>query len=303
MNQCPNQESWCRWRASAGAPCESHAARCRVRALHKRELRPLATAGEALARVAAYQQGALRRDAGVYLTNAAPAAPAPTETRGADVAPAVDRDARRGITEFQAPEGITGNRGDAAMGLTVRSPDNGETFIVVVKGDEARSRLSAGQRAPESVRGKVTVESSLRAGRLPPRDAAMPGRPGRGASLVGCDGERVSAWHAVSVAETESAAAHGALDALQRTLEATETAYICGVATWSMLCHARSERARAGERASIALLELKRTMRALCALDRTHESSIAQRPAAPAGEVKRVKHRGKRPEAPPVTRR
>ncbi len=151
--------------------------------------------------------------------------------------------------------------------------------------DERRATLRAGQRAPEATRGKVCVEVGRIAGRLPPRDMALPhgGIVSDGEGLA-CSLEHDAAWSALceanahhdsmtaeltfaedgaAIGTSTAAMVRGAQARLKTAMERVQRAqarYEAAVDAWVALSQVRTEDARDADARALSR-ELKRQAR------------------------------------------
>lgn len=244
MDVCPLCDRWCAQSTTVQTPCEKgRRYRC-----HKRE--PFRGTRELPHTLTPVERA--RAEGRTLHWAKVEAAPSPTETRGKHVAVALDRDALRRASTFALCDGATGSRDDRGLGFrtmesryivvarerNVTRIEWGASAAMRLSSDEQRSELRAGQRAPESVRGKLCVQARGQRGRLPERDAPLWG-----------DGEWVRQTAAIRDAHTAVEAARFALDcAVSEHSNALEDVSV-GAVTAAMVRSAE----RAAQRARVSL--------------------------------------------------
>jgi hypothetical protein len=134
----------------------------------------------------------------------------------------------------------------------------GPSVAMRLSSDEQRSTLRAGQRAPESVRGKVCVQARGQRGRLPERDAPLWG-----------DGEWIRQTAAIRDAHNDVEGARFALDcAVSEHSNALDAASV-GAVTPAMVRSAE----RAADRAA---LSLDRALDALARCEKEYLATMAR---------------------------
>ena len=185
--------------------------------------------------------------------------------------------------------------------------------------DERRATLRAGQRAPEATRGKTCVEVGRIAGRLPPRDMALPGAPYKGGSTINdgeglaCSLEHEAAWSALCEANAHHKAmsaeltfaedahainagtaamvrgAQARLKTAMARLGKAQARYNAACDHWAMLSRVRAEDARDADARALSR-ELKR-------------QAPRVTPDRGVTPINTRSHRGKGRPMPPVERR